>query len=390
MTNAREIELGELMPKEGRVSVNPADYPGEVFELLSIPSYDRGSAEIALGSEIGSTKQAVQPGDVLLSKIVPHIRRAWVVEPSAGSRQIASSEWIVFRSKEADSRYLRHFLVSDGFHRQFMQTVSGVGGSLLRARPKYVAKIRIPLPPLEEQRRIAAILDKASEIKALNNAFAFRLHALIQSLFSRVGDPLPGDDVNHEVISLGKLLAQPLRNGVSPSSHGTYKCRVLTLSAITRGSYRPEASKSGFFAQEPTEDKKVCSDDFLICRGNGNLSLVGLGEFPIEDDADTVFPDTMIAARLREDLVDKMYLSIAWKQVSIRRQIESLARTTNGTAKVNQAALESIELSLPLLRAQEGFSLLYGRSKQMLKSCESIEGCLEKLTSSLQHQFFKS
>ena len=136
LTSVREIELGELMPQEGRRSVNPADYPGEVFELLSIPAYDRGSAEIALGSEIGSTKQAVQPGDVLLSKIVPHIRRAWVVEPSAGSRQIASSEWIVFRSKEADARYLRHFLVSDGFHRQFMQTVSGVGGSLLRARPK--------------------------------------------------------------------------------------------------------------------------------------------------------------------------------------------------------------------------------------------------------------
>jgi type I restriction enzyme S subunit len=166
MTSVREIELGELMPQEGRRSVNPADHPGEVFELLSIPAYDRGSAEIALGSEIGSTKQAVQPGDVLLSKIVPHIRRAWVVEPSAGSRQIASSEWIVFRSKEADARYLRHFLVSDGFHRQFMQTVSGVGGSLLRARPKYVAKIKIPLPPLEEQRRIAAILNKVAALVA--------------------------------------------------------------------------------------------------------------------------------------------------------------------------------------------------------------------------------
>jgi type I restriction enzyme S subunit len=191
MTNAREIELGELMPQEGRSSVNPADYPSEVFELLSIPAYDRGSAEIALGSEIGSTKQAVQPGDVLLSKIVPHIRRAWVVEPSVGSRQIASSEWIVFRSKDADARFLRHFLLSDGFHRQFMQTVSGVGGSLLRARPKYVAKIKIPLPPLEEQRRIAAILDKASSLSS-RLACAVKLEDEFNaSLFDKlVGDPV--------------------------------------------------------------------------------------------------------------------------------------------------------------------------------------------------------
>jgi len=191
MTNAREIELGELMPQEGRSSVNPADYPGELFELLSIPAYDRGSAEIALGSEIGSTKQAVQPGDVLLSKIVPHIRRAWVVEPSAGSRQIASSEWIVFRSKEADARYLRHFLVSDDFHRQFMQTVSGVGGSLLRARPKYVAKIKIPLPPLEEQRRIAAILDKAGNLRQHANGQLWKAKGLLASLFvETIGEPL--------------------------------------------------------------------------------------------------------------------------------------------------------------------------------------------------------
>ena len=190
MTNAREIELGELMPQEGRSSVNPADYPGEVFELLSIPAYDRGSAEIALGSEIGSTKQAVQPGDVLLSKIVPHIRRAWVVEPSAGSRQIASSEWIVFRSKEADPRYLSHFLVSDGFHRQFMQTVSGVGGSLLRARPKYVAKIKIPLPPLEEQQRIAAILNKAGNLRQHANGQLCQAKDLLASLFiETIGEP---------------------------------------------------------------------------------------------------------------------------------------------------------------------------------------------------------
>lgn len=139
MTNARDIEIGELMPQEGRSSVNPADYPGEVFELLSIPAYDRGSAEIALGSEIGSTKQAVQPGDVLLSKIVPHIRRAWVVEPSAGSRQIASSEWIVFRSKEADARYLRHFLVSDGFHRGTYQRCCPLEVPALNTLPQLTA-----------------------------------------------------------------------------------------------------------------------------------------------------------------------------------------------------------------------------------------------------------
>ena len=40
------------------------------------------------------------------------------------------------------------FLVSDFFHVSFMQTVTGVGGSLSRANPAAVGQIPIPLPPL--------------------------------------------------------------------------------------------------------------------------------------------------------------------------------------------------------------------------------------------------
>ena len=72
-----EVALQELMATRSG-SVNPANFPEESFELYSIPAFDRGTPDIAFGSEIGSTKQIVQSGDVLLSKIVPHIRRAWV------------------------------------------------------------------------------------------------------------------------------------------------------------------------------------------------------------------------------------------------------------------------------------------------------------------------
>jgi type I restriction enzyme, S subunit len=57
-------------------------------------------------------------------------------------------------------------LLAKPFHQQFMQTVAGVGGSLLRARPIDVERIEIPVPDFEsEQIRIAAILDKAEDIR---------------------------------------------------------------------------------------------------------------------------------------------------------------------------------------------------------------------------------
>jgi type I restriction enzyme S subunit len=187
------IGLDEVIAKRNG-TVDPAKFPGELFELLSIPAFDSGKPEITVGAEIGSTKQVVQAGDVLLSKIVPHIRRAWVVKPTTHHRLIASGEWIVFRDSRFDPGYLRHLLTADGFHRQFMQTVSGIGGSLLRARPAEVAKIKVPLPPKKEQQRIAAILDKTDSLRrkrleAVRLADEFLRVAFID-LF---GDPVSND-----------------------------------------------------------------------------------------------------------------------------------------------------------------------------------------------------
>lgn len=176
------VPLSELMAS--RVgSVDPAKFSDEVFDLYSIPAFDRGNPEIAVGTSIGSSKQIVRPGDVLLSKIVPHIRRSWVVGNHRGRRLIASGEWIVFRSDRIHQAYLRHVLIGDPFHGQFMQTVSGVGGSLLRARPAQVAQIEIPLPPIPEQRRIADILDQADVLRAKRRETLAQLDILAQSIF---------------------------------------------------------------------------------------------------------------------------------------------------------------------------------------------------------------
>ena len=88
-----------------------------------------------LALQLALQRRAVQPNDVMIARIVPHIRRACVVGPANGHRQIASGEWIIFRDERIWPKYLRWVLVGDVFHSAFMRTVSGVGGSLLRARP---------------------------------------------------------------------------------------------------------------------------------------------------------------------------------------------------------------------------------------------------------------
>jgi len=182
--------LDEFMVRRSG-SVDPRKFKNETFELLSIPAYDQGKPEIIEGERIGSAKKIVEPNDILLSKIVPHIRRCWVVPKRREYRQIASGEWIQFRSNKLIPEYLRYFLISDPFHRQFMKTVKGVGGSLLRASPVKVAEIQVPLPPLDDQKRIAHLLGKVEGLIARRKHHLQQLNDLLKSVFLKMfGDPV--------------------------------------------------------------------------------------------------------------------------------------------------------------------------------------------------------
>ncbi|MCI5126493.1 MAG: restriction endonuclease subunit S [Candidatus Electrothrix sp. AR5] len=140
----------------------------------------------------------------MVSRIVPHIRRACVVGPKNSHRQIASGEWIVFRSEKIWPQYLRWVLVGDIFHSAFMRTVSGVGGSLLRARPAEVFKIQIPLPPLTEQKRIAKILDAADALRAKRREAIAQLDTFLQSTFLEMfSDPIAN---NWEMVTVENVI----------------------------------------------------------------------------------------------------------------------------------------------------------------------------------------
>jgi type I restriction enzyme M protein len=169
-TNYPLVSVGRFM-KEGVKTVDPRATPEEIFELWSIPAFDAGSPELLRGGEIGSAKKVVSPDDVLLSRIIPHIRRGCIVQRNpVGLRQIASTEWIVFSSPEVMPGFLRQLLVSDFFHSSFMQTITGVGGSLARANPTAVGEIQIPLPPLDVQKEIVAEIEGYQ--KVINGARA--------------------------------------------------------------------------------------------------------------------------------------------------------------------------------------------------------------------------
>lgn len=164
------VQLADLSVKRKTVDPMTIDEPN--VELWSIPAYDSGAAQEICPKDIGSSKKIVLEGDVLLSKIVPHIKRAWVVTESGRNLpKLASTEWLVYGSGRLIPEFLALQFRSPYFRKKMLENISGMG-SLKRANPSSLAKVFLPVPPLLEQVRIVAKLEEAfAEIDRAEKAY---------------------------------------------------------------------------------------------------------------------------------------------------------------------------------------------------------------------------
>ena len=167
----------ESINKYKSETLNPKNAMEKMFELYSVPSFDNKYPEILIGKDIGSNKYIVKKNDILLCKINPRINRVWQVYQHTNFGQICSSEWIVIRNEILNKSFLRYYFTSEYFRNRLCENVSGVGGSLTRAKPKLVQLYEVPLSPINEQQRIVnrieslfTKLDRAKEL--IENALA--------------------------------------------------------------------------------------------------------------------------------------------------------------------------------------------------------------------------
>ena len=158
----RWVRLGEIAFMRKQVT-RPKGYPNEEFELYSIPAYHKtGYPEIRKGFEIGSSKFLVKSQDVLFGKLNPHIPKVWIVKNQTGKRQIATTEFFPIYAKNGNellSKYLYWSLRDLRFLDSVLKLVIGTTGSRKRLQKGDFLNLEIPLPPLEEQKRIVAYLD---------------------------------------------------------------------------------------------------------------------------------------------------------------------------------------------------------------------------------------
>lgn len=156
------VALGDVAEVR-RTSVHPAHMrPDDPY--LGLENIERGgrllSVSTVAGEGVRSTKFRFSPGDVLYGKLRPNLAKILKVDfEGLCSTDILP---IAVNSGILSADFLAYYLYQPQVVAQAASRASGA--NLPRLAPAEFLALRIPLPPLDEQRRIAAALDRATVV----------------------------------------------------------------------------------------------------------------------------------------------------------------------------------------------------------------------------------
>jgi type I restriction enzyme, S subunit len=432
-------------------NIDPRDYREEVFELYSVPNYDFDEPEYIKGKEIGSNKQIVKENEILLCKINPRINRVWMVSNNRGKyRQLASTEWIVIsENKEIYPKYLLFLLKAPYFRKLITSNVSGVGGSLTRARPKEVETYPIALPPFNEQKRIAEKIErlfaKINEAKLLieevKESFELRRAAILDKAIKgklveqdtreeSATNLLAKVEIEREKLikekKLKKKNIEPIKPEEIPYDIPRNWAWVrleqitdLSYNAIRRGPFGSAITKEMFVPKGEntykvyeqknaiqqnaflgdyyiSEEKYNSLISFRVLPGDIIVSCAGtIGKtFIIPDDAPAgIINQALLKIRLNNSVIDNEYFLYLFEALLLKH----IHQTAKGSAIKNMVSVDYLKKTLliplpPIMeqkRIVEKLNFILDNLKKEQEYIESLESELEILKQSILNKAFR-
>ncbi|SCE94300.1 type I restriction enzyme, S subunit [Micromonospora echinospora] len=360
-----EFKYGKSLPANAR---NPGDYPvyGSNGVVGSHDSYLTSGPTIVIGRKGSLGEVAFSPGPCW------PIDTTYFVDSSATSEDL---RWLSLRLAALGLTELNRAAAVPGLNRE-----DAYRKTLL-------------LPPLEEQRRLAEVLDRADELRAKRREALARLDDLTQSIFlDMFGDPVRNDRGWSR--TLMSSLLERIHSGHSPqclsrAAEGG-EWGVLKLGAVTSCEFKPDENKALPPEVEPRKEHAVQSGDLLFSRKN-TRELVGACALVRDTPTNLLLPDLIFRLELNPDaVINKVFLQQLLVYPSKRRQIQSLAGGSAGSMpNISKARLMAAEVEVPPLPLQRDFARRIDAIEDLKTVHRASLGELDALFASLQDRAFR-
>lgn len=255
-----------------------------------------------------------------------------------------------------------------------------------------VRQLPIPVPPLAEQERIVKLLDEADALRKLRAQADRRTAALLPALFDELfGDPLenPKGWERQPVSSFVSELFGGRSVTPAGADETSGRFRVLKISAVTSGDFRPEESKPVPADYEPPASHFVRTGDMLFSRAN-TTELVGATACVFDTPPNLLLPDKLWRFVWKEPrTVEPLYVWSVFQSASIRRELGQRATGTGGSMKnISKPKVMTLSIPVPPLPLQQAFARRTSEVRELQAAQAARHRQLDALFQSMLHRAF--
>lgn len=331
-------------------------------------------------------------GDILVAKITPCFENGKVAQALLGSRYgFGSTEFHVVRPYEGrgDPRYVLHFLRRSEIRTAGERRMTGSAGQR-RVPESFLRELEVPVPALEEQRRIAAILDQAEALQAQRRAAMSQVDELADAIFAEMfGDVAANNRGWPEGVCLGDVadIVSGVTKGRKLPSAKVRSVPYLAVANVQDKSLRLDALKWIDATEEEIARYRLLRDDLVLTEG-GDPDKLGRGSLWREELPECIHQNHIFRVRLRSDSLTPVFLN--WLVGSRRGKKYFLrsAKQTTGIASINMTQLRNFPLLVPPRSLQDEFSRRLEGVERLRAGCAGSARATDSLFASLQHRAF--
>jgi type I restriction enzyme S subunit len=319
------------------------------------------------------------PDSVLFSSRAPIGHVAINTVPMATNQGFKS---FVPNRERVHAKFLYHWLRRN---RPYLESL-GNGATFKEVSKAVVARIEIPLPPLPEQRRIAAILDKADALRAKRRAALAQLDTLTQSIFlDMFGDPATNPK---------GWPREPLTSACHCYSGGTPAKENPGNWTGSIPWFSPKDLKQhDLFDSEDHINDSIPSTTSLRLLPADTVAIVVRGmilahTFPVSVLRIPATVNQDLKALLPRRPIDAQFLAHCLRVQSVRA-LGYVSESAHGTKRLDADGLEKLYVLHAPMELQHRFAELVKRSEQALSALGMSHAGLDALFASLQHRAFR-
>jgi len=374
------VKFGDIAQNVA-VRVDPADAKTDVY--VGLEHLDPSTLHLrqwGQPSDVTGQKLAFKKGDVIFGRRRAYQRKLAVAEFDG----ICSAHAMVVRAKPKMilPEFLPFFLQSDMFMERAIEI--SVGSLSPTINWKTLRVQEFPLPPIDEQKRIAEILWAADEAVEKNLISRQKATQLLDSM--RI----------HEVCSekyhwqkfgtiLKSIVAGKSVVGVNTPAE-MHEFGVLKVSAVAPNGFEPDENKRLINSTDFLPQYSVNQGALLITRCN-TTDLVGRVCLTPTDYPNLMLCDKTLQLVLDESKANRRFMFETLRSRPLRNQIMGCATGTGGAMKnISQQDIRSLSVPLPPRDLQETIALRVASVDQRIDELTSQINMLRVLTKQLSNE----